>query len=148
MKKRIALCLAVVCVLVLSGCHFNNPTFQDFDEYSDAFTTVRDFILDCGVSAPSIVYLNDDILTISDNKPTNETTLLTAVQKLQDKGFSYVWVRDDHLIFWEDETKYYGVLWSLNPKKSIREIKEDWYSNMKSRKLTNEWYEIGALDAI
>lgn len=148
MKKYIALCMVLVCVLVMAGCHFNKPTFKDFDEYNDAFMTVRDFILDCGASAPSYVLLNEEILSISDSKPENATTVLNAVEKLKGKGFSYVWVEDDHLVFWEDETEYYGVLWSSNPKASIRKIEEDWYSNMKSRKLTTEWYEIGALDAI
>lgn len=143
---------ALTCVLIgwvtLVVYRLTRPTFQNFGEYRDAFITVRDFILDCGTSTPSTVSLNEDILSISDHKPKDETALLEAVEKLKNKGFSYVWIGDDYLIFWEDETQYYGVLWSLEPKVSMRSIREDSYSTIKFRKLTKEWYEIGALDAI
>ena len=73
-----------------------------------------------------------------------------SVKAIYDKGFTYIEINDDCIIFWEDETGYYGVLWSANPQNAIDQKKEDArpYMNMKFKKLSNEWYEIGALDAI
>ncbi len=52
------------------------------------------------------------------------------------------------MIFWEDETGYYGVFWSDKPNEAVSHIREDSRPYMKSRKLTKEWYEVGALDSI
>lgn len=154
MKKLVSLLLIVSCVFGLTGCQLNKPTFVDFSDYIDSFMIVRDYILanmpEHDVTAPSSKYLltvqlNEDILTISDSKPKDESALLSAVAKLNDKGFSFVNVEKDYMIFWEDETRYYGVLWSANPKSAINRINIPY---MKSRKLETEWYEVGALDAI
>ena len=47
-----------------------------------------------------------------------------------------------------DETGYYGVLWAEKPTEAISSIREDSRPYMKSRKLSKEWYEVGALDSI
>ena len=57
--------------------------------------------------------------------------------------FDCLWVNDLYVIFWEDETKYYGLLWSETPKEAIASVKE-WYSGVEYHKLENNWYEIGA----
>lgn len=51
------------------------------------------------------------------------------------------------MIFWEDETGYYGVLWSEKPSDAI-EQKRKTDKHLKSRRLFNNWYEVGALDSI
>ncbi len=51
------------------------------------------------------------------------------------------------MIFWEDETGYYGVLWSDKLAEAISSIRED-RPYLKSRKLSTEWYEVGALGSI
>ncbi len=147
MRKIVTMILAVTCVLGMAGCRFNKPTFGDFAGYRDTFVVLRDFILDCE-DKPSVVNLNEEILAISGNEVQDEAALLEAVARLKDKGFSYVYVAEDYMIFWEDETGYYGVLWSENPKAAISRIVKDDYPYMKSRKLEKEWYEVGALDSI
>ena len=147
MRKIVTMILAVTCALGMVGCRFNKPTFGDFAGYRDTFVVLRDFILDCE-DKPSVVNLNEEILAISGNEVQDEAALLEAVARLKDKGFSYVYVAEDYMIFWEDETGYYGVLWSENPKAAISRIVKDDHPYMKSRKLEKEWYEVGALDSI
>lgn len=156
MKKMLSLLLIAFLLIHLTGCHLHKPTFEDFSEYLDSFIVVRDYIL---ANLPTLgndnsssdylltVRLNDEILSISSNKPANGSELLAAVKELNEKGFSFVNVELDYMIFWEDETRYYGVLWSSNPKSAINAINEP-HMNVKSRKLEKEWYEVGALDAI
>lgn len=156
MKKLVAKILVVVCVGAVIGTTIvfrsNQPTFKDFEEYNDDFITVRDFILEYyfveNVAQPLIIDLNDKILSHADEKIENQEALLTAVNKLNEKDFSYVEVTNGYMIFWDDETGYYGVLWSLNPKSSVKSIVKSSRPNMKSRKLSSEWYEVGALDVI
>lgn len=156
MKKMLSLLLAAFLLIHLTGCHLYKPTFEDFSEYLDSFIVVRDYIL---ATLPTLgndnsssdylltVHLNEEILSISSNKPIYGSELLAAVKELNEKGFSFVNVELDYMIFWEDETRYYGVLWSSDPKSAIKAINEP-PMNVKARKLEKEWYEVGALDSI
>ena len=145
------LCLAVFLVGVLSYVglavyRFYQPAFEDFAEYEESFKIVRDYLLDADTArndgAPYRILLNEDILTASDVQPDDSVALLEAVRVLSEKGFDYVRIEANYMIFWEDETGYYGVLYSHDPKAAIKDIKKK-NSGMKSIKITNEWYEVG-----
>lgn len=59
------------------------------------------------------------------------------------KGYyNYIWVTDDYIIFWEDETKMYGVIHTRDFKETRAEIRE-WYDGVQFRKIQNGWYELG-----
>lgn len=153
MKKVIALFLTLVFVLGMTGCQLHQPNFKDFQEYESDFILVKNFLMDYNFDsndeAPLIVDLNDRFLTIN-GEEISDSSIEDSVKAIYDKGFTYIEINDDCIIFWEDETGYYGVLWSANPQNAIDQKKEDArpYMNMKFKKLSNEWYEIGALDAI
>lgn len=65
-----------------------------------------------------------------------------AVGIIEGVGYEYFWVSDSYVVFWKDDLKTCGLLWSASPMKAIKEMKT-WYSEMKYHKLENEWYEIG-----
>lgn len=151
MKRIIAFLLVVVFVAGTAGCRLNQPDFENFHEYEDDFVLVKDFIIESNFSrndaSPLIVDINSQFLTI-DGDEISDHSIEDAVKAIYDKGFTYIEIHDDCVMFWEDETGYYGVLWSLNPKESINSIINDSRPYMKSRKLAKEWYEVGALDSI
>ncbi len=153
MKKLGALVLALVCVLGLAGCQFIQPNFDDFQEYEGDFDIVKNFLVDFYTTrndtARLIVDINSQFLTV-DGDEISDSAIEDSVKAIYDKGFTYIEINEDFIIFWENETGYYGVLWSANPKNAIKQVVKSArpYMNMKSRKLSNEWYEIGALDSI
>ncbi len=151
MKKLIALFLTLVFVFGMTGCQLHQPNFKDFQEYEDDFVQVKNFLMDYNFDnnddSPLIVDLNDRFLTIN-GEEISDSAIEDSVKAIYDKGFAYIEIKDNCIIFWDDETGYYGVLWAKNPRKSINRIVNDTRPGMKSRKLANEWYEIGALDAI
>ena len=150
MKKLIFFLLSFLCVLNLTGCHLNEPAFKDFSEYSNDFSIVRDFI---SAYYPTesrrhlIVDLNDIKTILSGDKTENNSVLLKSVDKLKEKGFDYIEAESSYMIFWEDETGYYGILWSENPKRAINSVKAS-RPHIKSCKIAKGWYEIGALYSI
>ena len=152
-KKLIALVLLLVCVLGLVGCRLIQPDFEDFQEYKDDFVAVKNFLVDYNISRNDasrlIISIGSQFLSIN-GTDISDSSIEDSVKSIYDKGFTYIEIDDDYIIFWEDETGYYGVLWSANPQKAISQKKEDArpYMNMKSKKLANEWYEIGALNSI
>ncbi len=151
MKRLIALFLTLVSVFGMTGCQLHQPDFKEFQEYESDFVLVKNFLMDYNFSgndgSPLIVDLNDRFLTMNGDE-ISDSSIEDSVKAIYDQGFAYIEINDDCIIFWDDETGYYGVLWSQNPKKSINRIVKYTRPGMKSRKLANEWYEIGELDAI
>lgn len=151
MRKLVAFILVLVCMLGLVGCQLNQPDFDDFQEYEDDFDIVKNFLVDFNFTrndaAPLIVDINSQFLTVA-GEEISDSTVEYSVKAIYDKGFTYIEINEDCIIFWEDETGYYGVLWSENPKDAISQEIKSSRPYMKSRKLSNEWYEVGALDSI
>lgn len=150
MRKVIPWLLAAACILSLTGCG-RKPDFDDFAEYEDDFSAVVRVVLAHQLqrddASPFIVDLRDGYLTVGDAVLSDES-LVPAVTNVQIKGFSYIEVGEDYMIFWENETGYYGVLWSERPAHVIKRISGDSRPYLKSRKLAGKWYEVGALDSI
>ena len=150
MKKCIALLLMITCALGLSGCN-TKADFDDFSDYEDDFEAVVQFVLEYVQQRNAVdtftVNIGDDYIKIDDAFQSDEA-LSPSIKKIRENGFTYIEVALDYMIFWEDETGYYGVLWSNKPTEAISNIREDSRPYMKSRKLSKEWYEVGALDSI
>ena len=153
MKRIIVFLLTIVFLVSITGCGLIQPDFENFREYEDDFVTVKNFLVDYNFARNDtsrlIVDIGSQFLSIN-GTDISDNSIEDSVKAIYDKGFTYIEVDKDYIIFWEDETGYYGVLWSSNPQNAVRQKKEDArpYMNMKSKKLSNEWYEIGALDAI
>ena len=150
MKKLISFVLALFCILGLSGCN-TKADFDNFSDYEDDFDAVVQFVLEYVHQRNSVdaftVYIGDDNIKIDDTFQSDEA-LSPSIKKIREKGFTYIEVAQDYMIFWKNETGYYGVLWSDKPTEAISGIREISRPYMKSRKLSKEWYEVGALDSI
>ena len=150
MKKLISFVLALFCISGLSGCN-TKADFDNLFDYEDDFDAVVQFVLEYVHQRNSVdaftVDIGDDNIKIDDTFQSDEA-LTSSIKKIREKGFTYIEVAQDYMIFWEDETGYYGVLWAEKPTEEINSIREDSRPYMKSRKLSKEWYEVGALDSI
>ena len=150
MKKIIVLLLISTFVCVLAGCNMK-ADFDNFSDYVDDFDAVVQFVLEYvhqrNAVATFTVDIGDDYIKIDDTFQSDEA-LSPTIKKIREKGFTYIEVAQDYMIFWEDETGYYGVLWSDKPTEAISGIRETSRPYMKSRELSKEWYEVGALDSI
>ena len=150
MRKYVAFFLLLAFACGFAGCAFPpGPDFKDFAAYKEDFIIVRNFLLaqDLFQDNPNMVFalLDADIVNLATTKVENETALLSAVDRLCAKGFTYVSLDPDYMIFWEDETGYYGVLWTQKPIKALKFIKE---KSRDFKRIDREWYEVGVLDSI
>lgn len=154
--KRLLSAFIVLAFMFLPGCS-SEPRFTDFDRYASDFTAVADFLTNYYAnnqfSDPMTVDFTDGTMFLYvnplgvDKTAISANDLFQAVSTVESHGFGYAWVTQDYIIFWEDETKYYGLLHAQSPRKAISEIRQ-WYKGMDSAKINNEWYEIGALNSI
>jgi hypothetical protein len=155
MKRLFAIVIATL--FSLTRCTAE-AQFTDFDHYETDFTAVAGFLNDYYASQR----FNDRItvgfkagamcLYIDPTGGMAQTALpadnlFNAVTTVEEQGFTYAWVTADYIIFWEDETHYYGILHSQTPQNAISEIRS-WYKGMEYAKISSEWYEIGILNSI
>lgn len=70
-----------------------------------------------------------------------------SIQKISEIDLEYIWVSDDYVIFWNNEMKTYGILYSTSSKTIIKQLKS-WYTGMEYHKIEKNWYEIGELSSI
>lgn len=65
------------------------------------------------------VNIEDDYIKINDTFQSDEE-LISSIKIIREKGFTYIIeFAQDYMIFWEDETGYYGVLWSDKPTEIV-----------------------------
>ncbi len=63
------------------------------------------------------------------------------------KDFSYIWVHENYTVFWNDETKTYGVLYAEKPVDTIKNLRS-WYVSLRVNCIEKNWFEIGQLGTI
>lgn len=141
----IAVILILLALALLFATLFSpSPQFEDFSNYKTDFANV--------VAAAKNIYENnnnqyeviEDHITIdlSDDIWAQQNVQASAIA-IENQGLTYLWVSDEYVIFWEDERKVYGILYSKNALSVIFEMQHDWYNGMKYKRLASNWYEIG-----
>lgn len=156
MKKGIAIFVAVsLAVITVFGVYFyifgGKPQIEGFDEISGDYEIIADASLGYfrEVSAENeritlLIYDNyledytvGNTLTLTDEQ---NKALKTIKKSL---GGGCLWVTEDTVIFWRDETKYFGLVYSDKPLSAVREMKSDWFSNAEYHRINSNWYEVG-----
>ncbi|OJU08016.1 MAG: hypothetical protein BGN88_01540 [Clostridiales bacterium 43-6] len=143
--KKFALLTVIFIVLNTTACS-TKPRFSDFNKYKSNLQSVVDY---------SMAYYTENkasdkdflALWLSDSTWVGEE-IESSAQSIKDAGFDLIWVADQYVIFWNDETKTFGLLYSKTAKNVISTIRNDWYPVMEYVKIEKDWYEIGQLNAI
>ena len=137
-------------IITLCGC--SSVENDEFSSNKARFETIADFA--CSYYADTAAVSNHITLVFYDGRVAEidglnlldiesvSDEVLEAIDIIENIGFEYLWVSDSYVIFWKDDLKIYGLLWSASPMKVIKEMKI-WYSEMRYNKLEKEWYEIG-----
>ena len=161
--KRIkisALCfLFVFCfAFLLFGMifyHADAPTY--FQEHSSELIAVKDYVLSYAKADTTehdtertvfLVRADGKLVLQSKNEELSSGGQLSdALSAVRQCGFDHIWVEGEDVIFWNDETHTYGLLYSDSPKQKVRAMEKDWYEDMEYRMLTSTVCEIGQLSA-
>lgn len=86
-------------------------------------------------------------LSLSDSTWVGEE-VENSVQSILNAGFDFIWVSDQYVIFWNNEMKTFGLLYSKKAKNVISTMRNNWYHTMEYAKIEKDWYEIGQLTSI
>lgn len=158
MKKGIIIILAILLafILVITSYFFvygGEPEIENFNDVSADYETIANVAMKyynestdkderiC-LTIKEDCLLDDSLL--EDNIVINLNKEEKQAIKSVDEAFMCLWVTDEYVIFWEDETKYYGLVYSENPLSTIWAMKSDWYESIDYHRIDSDWYEIGA----
>lgn len=151
MKRKFLIITSVILVLLLVGvAHLyirgGEPEIENFNEVQDDYETIAEFALETyNELSPEKEYVIIDIYngTLQYNDtwlPLNEKEQRAA--KLISEEFDYLRVCKDAVFFHEDETGYYGLVYSRHPladlyKDEIPQRGRDYH------RINSRWYEWG-----
>lgn len=157
MKKYIVvvfLLLVIAFVFIQVNLLYSKETLyiKDFEKVVHDYSKIRDILFKHynkeNYSEMLILDIDKSNFEIIDgdkkiNMNDEEKKALEKICETSYKGhYSFIWVTENYIIFWEDETKLYGVIYSKEFKESIEEIKK-WYDGVQFRRVEGDWYEIG-----
>ena len=157
MKKYIVvvfLLLVIAFVFIQVNLFYSKETLyiKDFEKVVEDYSKIRDIlfkhynkenysemlILDIDKSNFEIID-GDKKINMNDEEKNSLKKICETSYKVH---YNFIWVTENYIIFWEDETKLYGVIYSKEFKESIEEIKK-WYDGVQFRRIEGDWYEIG-----
>ncbi len=152
MKKIFGIFLLIV--LLFCCCSCNKAENEILKNNKTHFSAVTNFAL--SYHSENHNDTDEHITLVFDNgKIKNEGAIVdiakalsNSVKIIEENDFDYLWVDENYVIFWKDETKYYGLLWSECVTDIIKTMKNEWFSALEYNKIDGDWYEIGVLSAI
>ena len=151
MKKTILIIVSAILVLILSVVAYfyiwgGKPQIENFDEIADDYETVAQLALNTYSDLmPDEEYIIIDIYNGIFRKD-NANFILTDEQQnavqAASKKFDYLRVCKDAVFFCEDETGYYGLVYSKHPLNALykAEIPQD---GREYHRINSHWYEWG-----
>ena len=151
-KKPLCIIVGVLIVLILSGVAYmkiwgGKPEIQNFEDIKSDYTILAELTLDTyNEISPEKEYVIFDVC--SDGTLKYEDTSLTLSDeqqkavKLVGEEFDYLRVGEDAVFFHEDETGYYGLVYSKQPlialyQDDIPQRGRDYH------RIDSRWYEWG-----
>ena len=149
--KRIMIAFTLVLIMVLvSASYFliwgGKPQIENFDAVSKEYEQVAEITLSYYKElSPAEQYITINVHETSldyGDEPLNLTdSQITAVKAVYEK-FDYIRVCKDAVFFHEDETGYYGLVYSKNPLSALykNELPQ---AGREYHRINSRWYEWG-----
>ena len=151
MKKTILIIVSAILVLILSVVAYfyiwgGKPQIENFDEIADDYETVAQLALNTySELMPDEEYIIIDIYN-GIFKKDNANFILTDEQQnavqAASKNFDYLRVCKDAVFFCEDETGYYGLVYSKNPLNALYKAELP-QNGREYHRINSHWYEWG-----
>lgn len=151
-NKTLRIIVGVIVVLILSGIAYlkiwgGKPEIENFDDVKSDYTILAELALDTyNEILPEEEYVVFDICYDGTFKYEDDPLPLSDEQqkavKLINEEFDYLRVCKDAVFFHEDETGYYGLIYSKHPimalyKAEISQRGRDYH------RINSRWYEWG-----
>ena len=152
MKKILRIIAVILVVLILSGVAYlkiwgGKPEIQNFEEVKSDYTILAELALDTySEISPEKEYVIFDICYDGTFKYEDDPLRLSDEQqkavKLINEEFDYLRVCKDAVFFHEDETGYYGLVYSKHPIMALYKAEMP-QKGRDYHRINSRWYEWG-----
>lgn len=141
MKKLLLIILQCLLCMLLCSC---GETYADtladyYEERLSDYEEIAQYALQNYAAADG----SRKTVLLSDITDENLTQSISVAAE----DFRYVWIENNSVVFWNDETKTLGLIYSDNVKSEIKAI-EEWYNGTGRKKINGNWYLIGQFNSI
>lgn len=160
MKKGIIIILAILLAFIIGVTSYlfiygGESEIENFDAVSGDYKIIANAAIKYynelyHQTERGVLVLYDDHMKASNlTNPLEDDVIINLNEeekeaiKTVDEDFMFIWVTEDYVIFWEEELKGYGLIYSENPLSTIWDMKTDWYDGMEYHRINSNWYEIG-----
>ena len=149
--KKFLIITSVVLVLILSVVSYfhifgGKPHIENFEQLSDDYETIAQLASDTYREvAPDEEYI---IIDIYDGNLKYNETILSLTREQQDivlsvsESFNYLRVCNDAVFFCDDETGYYGLVYSKSPLTALYKAEVP-QKGREYHRINSCWYEWG-----
>ncbi len=138
-KMKRILIVVLQCVLCIMLCSCGNERTDYYEKRISSYEAITQYALQNYSSSDGsrvCIKLSDII-----ENGLNEDILIA------EERFLYIWIENNSVVFWNDETKTLGLIYSDSAKSAIKDM-EEWYSGLEKEKINNNCYLIGQLNGI
>ncbi len=154
--KSIIITIAIILIVIIFFVSYyfiwgGKPQIKKFDSVSNDYEIIAELSLEYYNKLSSedehiTLFIYDDYFEDYTNncKVNLNAEQKDALKSVNEKfGKGCLWVTENSVVFWRDETKYYGLVYSENPLSTIRDMKSEWYNSLEYHRINSNWYEIG-----
>lgn len=144
--------LAIICIWYAYSWYHPNLYIEDFELVSDDYEKIvailydyydkENFTDDICVNIDNkdyVISYEDDTIDIGEDE---KQSLKEICETSYPEHYDFVWVSENDVIFWKDETKTYGVMYTKDFEESENNI-EEWYNGVEFKRINGKWYELG-----
>lgn len=151
MKKRkivISLLILLIIFLLIKTFLFRETLYiKDFDSVSKDYTLIKDMLFKYydreNNSEMLVLVIDDKTYELKENDTGKEVNMseeekesLKKICETSYKGhYDFLWVTDYYIIFWQDETKMYGVIYTRDYKNQKKKLNPGMVTEYSSEKL-------------
>ena len=128
--------LILLAALVFSGCVKPSARGAELAANAQSYMRIAEYA-DANLRKKEYSVSNDRYsVSLKDIADIDEIASDVAVAM---KDYSYFWIDESSVTFWNDETKTEGVLCAFNSTKAIKEVKS-WYQDVRIEKIADYCY--------
>ncbi len=144
MKKWEKVLLVILVLIAVGGCLrfflLKDERSIYYAERADAYREVAEYVM------ATYVPEEGEHVTVSLYDISGDAQLEESLAVVMEK-FSGVWVQETSVLFWNDETKTLGLIYSTKMRKDLKSLKE-WYHHVDTMKIEKDLYLIGQFNAL
>ena len=128
--------LILLAALVISGCVKPSARGAELAANAQCYMRIAEYA-DANLRKNEYSVSNDRYsVSLKDIADIDEIASDVAVAL---KDYSYFWIDESSVTFWNDETKTEGMLCAFNSTKAIKEVKS-WYQDVRIEKIADNCY--------